>query len=40
MTGERALIAKIVHVVFNMDRAVGGHFEEKGLADLKATAES
>ncbi len=39
MTGERPLIAKIMHVLFNMDRMVGGHFE-KGLADLKATAES
>lgn len=38
MTGERPLIAKVMHVLFNMDRMVGGHFD-KGLADLKAKAE-
>lgn len=40
MTGHgRPLIAKIMDVLFNMDRMVGGQFE-KGLEDLKAIAES
>ena len=39
MTGHhRPLIAKIMDVLFNMDRMVGGQFE-KGLEDLKAVAE-
>jgi uncharacterized protein YndB with AHSA1/START domain len=39
MTGhDRPLIAKIMDVLFSMDRMVGGQFE-KGLEDLKAIAE-
>jgi len=38
MNGERPLIGKVMDVVFNMDRMVGGQFE-KGLAKLKAIAE-
>jgi uncharacterized protein YndB with AHSA1/START domain len=39
MTGhDRPLIAKVMDVLFSMDRMVGGQFE-KGLEDLKAIAE-
>ncbi|MCW0234639.1 MAG: SRPBCC family protein [Ferrovibrio sp.] len=38
MTGPLTLMFKIVHLVFNFDRMVGGDFEA-GLADLKAMAE-
>jgi hypothetical protein len=38
MTGRYSYVAKVMGVVFNMDRMVGGEFE-KGLADLRAIAE-
>lgn len=38
MTGPLTLMFKIVHLVFNFDRMVGGDFEA-GLADLKTMAE-
>ena len=38
MTGRSNLISKVMGVVFNMDRMVGGQFE-KGLVTLKAMAE-
>jgi uncharacterized protein YndB with AHSA1/START domain len=38
MQGQTPFLGKIFHVIFNMDRMVGGDFE-KGLADLKAAAE-
>lgn len=39
MTGHhRPLVAKVMDVLFSMDRMVGGQFE-KGLEDLKAIAE-
>jgi hypothetical protein len=36
--GESPFLAKVLHLVFNMDKMVAGQFE-KGLADLKAIAE-
>ncbi len=38
MTGKNAFIPKLMSLVMNMDKMVGGAFE-KGLADLKAKAE-
>ena len=38
MQGPVPYMAKIVHVIFNMDRMVGQDFEA-GLANLKAIAE-
>ena len=39
MTGhDRPLVAKVMDVLFSMDRMVGGQFE-KGLEDLKTIAE-
>lgn len=38
MRGPLPYMAKVMHVVFNMDKMVGGDFEA-GLADLKAVAE-
>jgi len=38
MQGPVPYIAKIVHVIFNMDKMVGKDFEI-GLANLKALAE-
>lgn len=38
MTGPLPLFGRVVHLVVNMDRMVGGMFE-KGLADLKSVAE-
>jgi hypothetical protein len=38
MRGRVPYLAKIVHVVFDMDKMVGGDFET-GLANLKAIAE-
>jgi uncharacterized protein YndB with AHSA1/START domain len=38
MTGPVPYLAKIMHVVFNMDKMVGGDFEA-GLAAMKAQAE-
>jgi uncharacterized protein YndB with AHSA1/START domain len=38
MSGERPYIGKVMDVLFNMDRMVGGKFEE-GLAKLKALVE-
>jgi hypothetical protein len=38
MSGERPFIGKVMGVICNMDRMVGGQFE-KGLAKLKAIAE-
>ena len=39
MTGRRNFMFKAVGLLMNMDKTVGGEFE-KGLADLKAVAES
>ena len=38
MSGEYNFITKVVGLLFNMDRMIGGEFD-KGLADLKAMAE-
>jgi len=38
MTGQNNFIAKAIHLVMNMDRMVGGKFEE-GLADMKSVVE-
>jgi uncharacterized protein YndB with AHSA1/START domain len=38
MHGHSSYFAKIIHLVFNMDRMVGGDFEA-GLANLKAAVE-
>jgi hypothetical protein len=38
MSGERPFIGKVMGVICNMDRMVGGQFE-KGLAKLKAIVE-
>jgi hypothetical protein len=38
MSGEYNFITKVVALLFNMDRMIGGEFE-KGLSDLKAMAE-
>lgn len=38
MTGPVPFFAKIIHVLINMDKMVGGDFED-GLANLKALAE-
>jgi uncharacterized protein YndB with AHSA1/START domain len=38
MKGPTPFIGKIIHVFINMDKMVGGDFEE-GLANLKASAE-
>ena len=38
MNGEHSFIGKVMGLCFNMDKMVGGSFEE-GLADLKAQAE-
>ena len=38
MTGQNAFIGKVIGVFMNVDRMVGGDFEN-GLADLKALAE-
>ena len=38
MSGKNSLMAKIMHVFMNMDKMVGGSFEQ-GLADLKTRAE-
>lgn len=38
MNGQVPYLAKIVHVIFNMDRMVGSDFEA-GLANLKVLAE-
>jgi hypothetical protein len=35
---QSTYVAKIVHVIFDVDRMVGGDFEE-GLAKMKAIAE-
>ncbi|MND01445.1 Polyketide cyclase / dehydrase and lipid transport [compost metagenome] len=39
MTGANTFMSKVMGLFFNMDRFVGGQFEN-GLADLKAAAES
>lgn len=39
MSGRNNLLAKTMHLFFNMDKMVGGQFA-KGLADMKATAEA
>jgi hypothetical protein len=39
MYGEKNYISKVMGLVMNMDRMIGGEFE-KGLADLKAISES
>jgi hypothetical protein len=38
MVGKLNFVTKIVHLVVNMDKMIGGNFE-KGLADMKAVAE-
>jgi uncharacterized protein YndB with AHSA1/START domain len=38
MTGPVPFMAKIIHVIMDMDKMVGGDFED-GLANLKALAE-
>ena len=38
MTGEYVYIAKVMGVIFNMDKMIGGEFEQ-GLADLDALAQ-
>jgi hypothetical protein len=38
MTGHYSYVAKVMGVVFNMDKMVGGEFE-KGLADLRTLVE-
>lgn len=38
MSGTRPLIGKVADVVFNMDKMVGGAFQE-GLVNLKSTVE-
>ena len=39
MTGTNSFVAKLMHVFVDMDRMVGGQFEQ-GLAQLKSVAES
>jgi len=39
MNGAQPYLGKLVGVIFNMDKMVGGEFD-KGLADLKALAEA
>jgi hypothetical protein len=39
MTGTRPFIGKVIGLVMNMDRMIGGQFE-KGLAKLKTIAET
>jgi hypothetical protein len=39
MFGTNGFMAKAIHLVRDMDKMVGSDFE-KGLADLKALAES
>ena len=39
MFGNKNLISKVMGLVMNMDTMIGGQFE-KGLADMKATAEA
>jgi len=39
MAGEKNFTAKAVHLFMDMDKMIGGQFE-KGLADMKAAAES
>lgn len=38
MDGENTLVGKIAHLVFDMDKALGGEFE-RGLGSLKKAAE-
>ena len=38
MVGKLNFVTKIVHLVVNMDKMIGGNFE-KGLADMKSVAE-
>jgi N-acetylneuraminic acid mutarotase len=39
MSGKNEFMAKAMHAFMNMDRMVGGQFEQ-GLANLKALAEA
>lgn len=39
MSGEQPYLGKLIGVVFNTDKMLGGEFD-KGLADLKALAEA
>jgi hypothetical protein len=39
MSGRNNLLAKAMHLFFNMDKMVGGQFAQ-GLADMKAVAEA
>ena len=38
MDGQVPFVGKVLHLIFNMDKMVGGDFET-GLADLKALTE-
>ena len=38
MHGQKPYIAKLMHLLFNIDKRVGGDYE-RGLANLKAAAE-
>jgi hypothetical protein len=38
MTGDCNFLAKVMHMIINMDKMVGGSFE-KGLANLKSVVE-
>jgi len=38
MTGDKNFMAKAIHLVLDMDKMVGGKFDE-GLAQMKAVAE-
>ena len=39
MTGNCHYLAKVMHLIINMDKMVGGSFE-KGLANLKSEVET
>jgi uncharacterized protein YndB with AHSA1/START domain len=39
MTGRNNFLAKAIHLVINMDRMIGGQFEQ-GLAQMKAVVEA
>ncbi len=39
MFGNKNFMSKVMGLVMNMDKMIGGQFE-KGLADMKATAEA
>jgi hypothetical protein len=39
MSGENNLLAKAIHLFMDMDKMIGGRFDE-GLAQMKAVAEA